>query len=399
MNRYFSIVLAVLCMLSCKSENGEFVFERQYLSNSQLPALVSNTKGDLYHTEVEMEDGVNLLSVNKIEGEEITLNRLIAAGQDWFVNWADYPGAQIFPDGENIFVHWLEKSGEGSYDYDIKFKLYHIPSDSSTQAIKLNDSKVHGEYGFVSSTPYRDGIQLVWLDGRNSKHGAGDHPAMSLRTSFLDAEGVVSPSVELDARVCDCCQTAIVAEGEKLYVQYRDRSDKEIRDISMIVYDGAWSKPIDFSKDNWTIAGCPVNGPVMDINNGMLASAWYTQDGETPKSYVSFYDSETKSEKNRFLISEKNSLGRLDIALINSEELLVSYMESEEEYAHIIIAYVDIHNGVKHKYVLAKNTSARSSGFPEIEIVADKVYYSYYDDLKSKEVIIGYVKLNTLINN
>ncbi len=405
MKNLILLVLMIICVCCCQPEKTSYIFERKYVANSQLPALISNSAGELYLSEVETQDKVNLLSLSKIKGEEVVLTRLIAAGEDWFVNWADYPSVQIFPDGDNIFLHWLEKSGEGTYDYDIKFKIYTVSADSSSQAFKLNDSETHGEYGFVSSTPYKDGIQLVWLDGRNSKHeegfhneeshSNGKHPAMSLRSSFLKSDGSLSPSVELDPRVCDCCQTAVVSDGDKLYVQYRDRSDTEVRDISMVTFDEKWSEPQEFSKDDWTIAGCPVNGPVLDIKNNVLASAWYTQDEDTTKVMMSFYNTESENEISRFLISDNNTSGRLDIAMINQEEALVSYMENKTDFSEIKIAHIHRKNGLQKTLTLAKNTITRSAGFPEIEIVKDKVYYTYYDELKTNAVQIAYIAVSS----
>ena len=44
-------------------------------------------------------------------------------------------------------------------------------------------------------------------------------------------------------------------------VVYRDRSEQEIRDISIVrLHDGKWSQPSSVFEDNWKINGCPVNG-------------------------------------------------------------------------------------------------------------------------------------------
>jgi hypothetical protein len=34
----------------------------------------------------------------------------VAAGKDWFVNWADFPSLAVLPDGA-MFGYWLAKSG------------------------------------------------------------------------------------------------------------------------------------------------------------------------------------------------------------------------------------------------------------------------------------------------
>src|SRR5687768_8193204 len=45
--------------------------------------------------------------------------RTVASGDDWFVNWADVPSVMRLPDG-SLAAHWLQKSGSGTYAYDVR---------------------------------------------------------------------------------------------------------------------------------------------------------------------------------------------------------------------------------------------------------------------------------------
>ncbi len=42
----------------------------------------------------------------------------IVEGGDFFANWADIPSCQQSSDG-TLIAHWLQKSGEGTYAYDV----------------------------------------------------------------------------------------------------------------------------------------------------------------------------------------------------------------------------------------------------------------------------------------
>src|SRR2546423_5482118 len=44
--------------------------------------------------------------------------RTIAQGENWFVNWADFPSAIVLSDG-SLAAHWLVKSSKGTYAYDV----------------------------------------------------------------------------------------------------------------------------------------------------------------------------------------------------------------------------------------------------------------------------------------
>ena len=59
---------------------------------------------------------------------------------------------------------------------------------------------------------------------------------------------------------------------------YRDRSSKEIRDIGAVVFNakGNASAPKRVHADNWTMPGCPVNGPALAARGERFLVAWPT---------------------------------------------------------------------------------------------------------------------------
>ncbi|MCA1565559.1 MAG: hypothetical protein LC803_07960 [Acidobacteria bacterium] len=44
--------------------------------------------------------------------------RTISEGDNWFVNWADFPSVIALADG-SLAAHWLVKSGRSTYAYDV----------------------------------------------------------------------------------------------------------------------------------------------------------------------------------------------------------------------------------------------------------------------------------------
>jgi Neuraminidase (sialidase) len=44
--------------------------------------------------------------------------RTVAQGENWFVNWADFPSVIALRDG-SLAAHWLVKSGTGTYAYNV----------------------------------------------------------------------------------------------------------------------------------------------------------------------------------------------------------------------------------------------------------------------------------------
>src|SRR5918995_1514637 len=112
---------------------------------------------------------------------------------------------------------------------------------------------------------------------------------MSLVHTTLDSDGRLGPETVLDGRVCDCCQTdAAQAQGATVVV-YRDRSEKEVRDMSIVRFvEGRWLPPRPLASDGWEINGCPVNGPAIAAVGADVAVAWFAAPADKPRVMVAF---------------------------------------------------------------------------------------------------------------
>src|SRR6187455_1735178 len=58
----------------------------------------------------------------------------------------------------------------------------------------------------------------------------------------------------VDTRVCECCQTSAAVTADGVLTAFRNRTDKEIRDIHVSrLEDGKWTEPTPVHNDNWDI--------------------------------------------------------------------------------------------------------------------------------------------------
>lgn len=138
------------------------------------------------------------------------------------------------------------------------------------------------EHSMVTLLPWKeDQLFAVWLDARSKwekrrKYGRnGERGTMSLRSAIIDANEAIATEAELDARVCDCCPTDAALLPNGAIVAYRDRSENEVRDISIVRFEnGKWSAPQTVYADGWKIQGCPVNGPAVATQGENVAVAW-----------------------------------------------------------------------------------------------------------------------------
>ena len=309
----------------------------------------------------------------------------IAQGRDWFVNWADFPALAALPDG-TLFAHWLAKSGPGTYAYDVRVTLSRDAGKSWSPAVVPHRDGTQTEHGFVSMTPWGlRAMGLVWLDGRKTAgaahagHGLGD-AAMSLVHSTLDAEGRLGPETVLDPRVCDCCQTdAALADGATVVV-YRDRSEKEVRDMSVVRFAaGRWSEPRTLARDGWEIDGCPVNGPAVAAAGRQVAVAWFTAASGTSRVNVAFSADAGETFGAPIGVDGGRPLGRVDVVFLADGVALVSWLEQVPKGTELRVQQVSPKGRLGAALTVADTSSARSSGFPRMVESGGEVTLAWRD--------------------
>ncbi len=78
---------------------------------SSVPNLVRGDDGKVYLSWIELDAVANpTLRFSVWQGAGWSRARTIARGEDWFVNWADFPSMAALADG-TLAAHWLVRSG------------------------------------------------------------------------------------------------------------------------------------------------------------------------------------------------------------------------------------------------------------------------------------------------
>jgi len=425
--KIFSLTLLLLstCVLliSCKSENKKEVavpqepvqigfqeFSNPIKGNSSLPRLYSN-KGKLFMSWVEDKDTVSFLNYSVYENNSWTEPIEVISGSDWFVNWADFPA--IAENNGNILTSYLQKSDSATYSYDIKLNLFTPIKENDTLQVSeeikegkewkknfiLHTDGTKSEHGFVSMLPYKeDSFFITWLDGRNTV-GSMSHDthhdemgeergAMTLRGAIVKKDGTITQDLQLDNRICDCCQTSAAITTQGPIVVYRDRSEKEIRDISIVRWvNGNWTSPQNVFADEWEIAGCPVNGPSVDAIGDAVAVVWFTGKNENPKVQIVFSKNGGASFDVPIRIDSGVAIGRVDVLLISEKTAVVTWVENKDGATLIQTMKVNS-NGSKGTPVTIPDTSEeRASGFPQLEKIGDTIYVAFTASFEGNSTI------------
>lgn len=373
----FIIIFTLLTIFSCSSE-GVTIEEISFLhenSNAQ-PSLVSwNSSLSLSWVSFNEQKKASLNLSRFIDGKW-TKPQTIATGSDWFVNWADFPAHAI--NGNLILTSYLKKSASGTYNYDVVLSLQKLSGEKIKEDFILHSDGVKSEHGFVSIIPNDNhGFYVTWLDGRNTveKKLDGHHKPMTIRFAEITARGGVINESELDSATCDCCQTSIAVNKKGPIVVYRDRDKKEVRDIYITrQINGAWEAPSPVHKDGWIINGCPVNGPKVAVNSNNLAVSWFTVSNENPIVNLSFSKSNGDSFGTPIKINDHDAIGRVDIAFLNEQEVIVSYLEGDDVGTYLKIKKVSIDGKVSEPITISKIDGGRNTGVPQLEIFNSEIF-------------------------
>jgi len=297
---------------------------------------------------------------------------VIAAGDDFFANWADLPGVVAAADG-TLTAHWLAKTGEETYAYSIFLARSTDGGATWTPLGRLNDDETPTEHGFVSYVAEGDEVRAFWLDGRQMLEGG----PMSLRTALIEAQ--VGPVEILDERVCECCSTDSAMTAAGPVVVFRNRTESEIRDMAIVRrVNGDWGASQTIHADGWEIAGCPVNGPEIAAEGEFAAVAWFTAAAAEPRVQVVFSPDVGGGFGPPVLVDGEGPLGRVDVVL-DGQEALVSWLAMGAEIGEVRLRRVAADGTTGPPVTVARTAATRAAGFPRLVRNGDLLYLAWVD--------------------
>lgn len=297
---------------------------------------------------------------------------VVAEGNDFFANWADFPAVIEAGDG-SLLAHWLAKTGEETYAYSIFVARSTDGGATWTALGPLHDDATPTEHGFVSWIAEEDGARAFWLDGREMVAGG----AMTLRTARVGAE--IGAAEVLDERVCECCGTGAARAASGPLVAYRDRSDDEIRDISVVRFEGGWTRPADVAVDGWKIPGCPVNGPRVAARGERLAVAWFTAAGEEPRVKMAFSIDGGGGFEPPIVLDRAAPFGRTDVVLDDEGAAWVVWLAQNGERAAVRLQRVPIEGMPGEPMHIGETAGGRTSGFPRLARIGDRLFVAWVE--------------------
>jgi hypothetical protein len=161
-------------------------------------------------------------------------------------------------------------------------------------------------------------------------------------------------------------------------VAYRDRSEGEIRDISVSRYEnGKWSAPAPVHNDNWKIAACPVNGPALSARGRDVAIAWFTAKGEQGQAYLAFSKDAGRTWSAPIRIDDAGTLGRVDVELLADGSALTTWIEFAEQRAQFRARHISRGGERSPAVTVAGIAGSRSSGYPRVALHNNEIVFAW----------------------
>ena len=353
-------------------------------ASSGQPRLRASTGATLLSW-VERRETTATLKFATYDNARWSTPRVVAAGDDWFVNWADVPSVVRLDDG-TLAAHWLQKSGADKYAYDVR--LSHSRDDGRTWAPSFtpHHDGTKTEHGFAALFEMAgQGLGLVWLDGRQMQGVAGHEGshgsptgAMTLRFGGYDREWRQVADTAVDLRVCDCCPTAAAITSDGPIVAFRDRAADEVRDIHVSrLEDGRWTRPVAVHDDGWRIAACPVNGPMLSARGRRVALAWFTAAGGTGHAYLAFSDDAGRTFGRPVRVDDRASLGRVDVELLADGAAVVTWIELDDPGAAFMVRRVAAGGERSDAVRVATLAGSRTSGYPRVALHGRELIFAW----------------------
>jgi peroxiredoxin len=292
-------------------------------------------------------------------------------------NWADTPSVVVAGNGA-LVAHWAERAGDSAYAYHAVAARSMDSGQTWTRLGRLHGDRSATEHGFVSTVADGDGVRAFWLDGRATAKPGG---ATALRTVLIGE--TVGPEETIDDRVCDCCGTAAASGATGPAVVYRDRSEDEIRDISIASRSPNGWRSHAVHGDGWRIAGCPVNGPALAARDRHVAVAWYTYADDIHRARVAFsadggatFGRPVEVDGPR---DKRAALGRVDVVLVDDGSAIVSWMASQRDDAIVLVRRVSPSGELGAELAIATTLAGREAGFARMVLVGDDLVFAWTD--------------------
>jgi hypothetical protein len=343
------------------------------------PQLTSSSTGVVLSW-IDRGADSSTLRFSERNGATWSAPRTVTSGPNWFVSWADAPSVLRLRNG-TLVANWFVTTREEIEAYNLLMSYSKDDGQTWAPEFKPHGDATETQHGFATLFENGGGVGLVWLDGRDMSNNTTDPEGgvMTLRYTSFDAAWKQAADVEINARVCECCQTAAAVTPDGVITAFRDRSDKEIRDIVVSRLEaGRWTSPQVVHADNWEIASCPVNGPALSARGRELVTAWFNAKDDQGHAFAAFSSDAGRTWGPPVRLDEGESLGHVDVEMLDDGSAAVSWVEFADGRQRFMVRRVGRNGSRSAPVVIAgAGEAGRVSGYPRMARHGNELVFAW----------------------
>lgn len=310
-----------------------------YGKYARMPRMLSMPDGGVLLSWIEPTQHGHVLKFAVQKNGVWKKQGVVAQGNQWFVNWADFHSVVAIDDAFWV-AHWLVKRPGGkTYDYDVELAISHNAGETWRAIGRPYQDTTPAEHGFVTIFSNAGQAGIVWLDGRKSAKqplNAEDNEQsgrFELRYARIERDGAISGEQVLDANTCSCCWTAVATTATGAVAVWRGRTNSEIRDHRVATLNNQrWGQPAPLGDEQWEISGCPVNGPALASINQQVVSAWFTAQEDAPRIRLAFSHNAGEHFATPINIDDVTPIGRVSVVWQNPTSAYVAWMSAPHNH-------------------------------------------------------------------
>ena len=359
-------------------------------AGSMAPDLATGPDGRVLLSWINRTQGrrnaLQFASYNEVTGWQ-SQPRTVAVGNSLVANAADTPHVLATADGA-LWVQWLQTQPDSPSGYDTVLARSKDGGMNWSQITRVNSDGQPAEHGFAALWPdSANSAGIAWLDGRDQQAmgtGAAQHTmgAMQLRSNQFNLDLQRGSDAVVDARTCDCCQTAVAMTAKGPLLAWRDRSDDEIRDIAVARFENnAWRAPKPVHADGWKVESCPVAGPALAASGDSAVVLWYSEAGGTPHLQLARSDDDGDSFLPPVSVaSGAHVLGRSAVG-IDAKQVWVAWLHEEAHGQRLQLARYspDLSKRLQTFDVAKLGARGIASGYPKLAVDAGGAWLVWTD--------------------
>jgi len=348
--------------------------------NSFEPQLTASDRGVILSW-VERVDATATLKFAERTASGWSEPTTVASGKNWFLSYADPPVVFRRPNG-TLVASWLISTNPAYEGNDVQVASSQDNGKTWTRPVVPHHDGTEQQHAFPSFFELPgNGIGVTWLDGRDTQPSDANPNGgpMAVRYATYDAQWKRTSEGVVDQKACECCSTMAAMTSEGVLLAFRDRSDKEIRDIAVSRFEnGKWTDAMAVYNDNWEVFSCPVNGPALSARDRQVAAAWFTVKNDQGQAYAALSNDAGRTWGAPVRLDDGVSLGRVDAEVLDDGSAVATWVEFADGRSQLRMRRVEA-SGAKSAALSVAGSieGGNASGFPHLVRHGDELVFAW----------------------